>query len=216
MKQRLIQQVGRSARLKVINELKRSQGRSVGDLAERLHMSYMGVKGICSDLERRGLLDTWRQPQERGRPQILYRLTERAHDLFPTTSNELTLQLLAAAQRLFGPAAAEKLLLVIFKEKTEGYVERLKDPERMARAEALARLRDREGHMAEFSTRADGSCAIIEHHSPLLDVLRAFPIVAKLETEMFQRILGAVVRREEASGSGPFCVMYTIADAGGG
>ena len=69
-----------------MNELKRTQGLCVADLAVRLGMSYMGIKGVCLDLEKRGLLDTWRSPQPLGRPLMLYRLTERAHDLFPTTS----------------------------------------------------------------------------------------------------------------------------------
>src|SRR4051794_2788023 len=88
-------------------------------------MSYMGVKGICLDLHKRGLLDTWRQPQKLGRPLLLYRLTQRAHDLFPTTSNEMTIHLLEAAQKLYGPAAAEKLLLTLFQRQAEQYARRL-------------------------------------------------------------------------------------------
>ncbi len=90
-RQRLLETVGRSARLKVLNELKRTpHGLPVAELAERLGMSYMGVKDVCTDLQKRGLLDTWRQPQKLGRPHMLYRLTQRAHDLFPTASNAMT------------------------------------------------------------------------------------------------------------------------------
>src|SRR5258708_13489462 len=89
MKQRLLQQVGRSARLRVLNELKRTQGLCVADLAARMGMSYMGVKGGCLDLEKRGLLDTWRQPQKIGRPHLLYRLTHPPQHLFPTETNPL-------------------------------------------------------------------------------------------------------------------------------
>lgn len=208
MKQRLIQQVGRSARLKVINELKRTQGLAVGDLAERLHMSYMGVKGICLDLEKRGLLDTWRAPQATGRPQMLYRLTERAHDLFPTESNALTLEILEAAQRLFGPSAGEKLLLVAFQKRTAELAEQMKGETLAERAERLTALRDRAGCMA--SCEAGPPLRIVEHHSPILDVLRAFPIVARLETDLFQKLLGAPVRRDEETASGLFRATFTI------
>ena len=119
LKQRLIEQVGRSARLNVLNELKRTQGLPVADLATRLGMSYMGIKGLCIDLEKRGLVDTWRLPQKVGRPQMVYRLTQKAHDLFPTTSNAATIDLLEASQKLYGPAAPEKLLLLLFQKKTE-------------------------------------------------------------------------------------------------
>lgn len=207
MKQRLIEQVGRSARLKLMNELKRTQGLCVGDLATRLEMSYMGVKGICLDLQKRGLLDTWRQPQKVGRPHMLYRLTARAHDLFPTESNLLTIDLLEAAQRLFGAAAAEKLLLVVFQKATERYLSRIKAGALPARAERFAKLRDEEGYMTQF-VPGEGTNQIIEHHSPIMEVLRAFPIVARLETELFQRVLGVPVHREEKTASGLFQAVF--------
>jgi len=210
LKQRLIQQVGRSARLRVLNELKRTQGLCVADLAGRVGMSYMGVKGICLDLHKRGLLDTWRQPQKLGRPLLVYRLTQRAHDLFPTASNEMTIHLLEAAQKLYGAAAAEKLLLVVFQKRTEHYAARLKGDTLAERARWLARLRDHDGCMSESEQDESGALRIVEHHSPILDLLRAFPLVAKLETDMFQRLLGATIRREEAVASGLYRATFFI------
>ncbi len=212
MKQRLLQQVGRSARLRVLNELKRTQAMCVADLAARLGMSYMGVKGVCLDLQKRGLLDTWRSPQPIGRPQMLYRLTERAHDLFPATSNAMTSAVLVAARKLFGVTAAEKLLLIAFQEKSTDYASRLKGDTLAERAKWLARLRDHDGHMSECAAEDSGALRIIEHHSPILDLLREFPLIARLETEMFQRLLGASVRREETSVGGMFRAVFVIAE----
>ncbi len=212
MKQRLIEQVGRSARLRVLNELKRTQGLCVKDLAARLGMSYMGIKGICLDLEKRGLLDTWRSPRGVGRPQMLYRLTERAHDLFPTTSNAMTIDVLTAAQKLFGAAAAEKLLLVAFQTKSGDYAARLKGDTLAERAAALARLRDHDGYMSAFGEGKDGPPLIVEHHSPILDLLREFPLIARLEAEMFQRLLGVPVRREEACAGGLFRATFILGE----
>jgi predicted ArsR family transcriptional regulator len=195
----------------VLNELKRTQGLCVKDLAERVSMSYMGAKGVCLDLHKRGLLDTWRQPQKIGRPLLLYRLTQRAHDLFPTSSNETTIQLLAGAQKLYGPTAAEKLLLILFQKQTEDYATRLKGDTIAERAKWLTRLRDHDGYMSEFEQdEATGALTIVEHHSPILDLLRAFPIVARLETELFQRLLGTAIRREETTASALYRATFTI------
>jgi predicted ArsR family transcriptional regulator len=50
---------------------------------------------------------------------------------------------------------------------------------------------------------------IIEHHCPFLDVLRAYPLVAKLETDLFQRLLASPVRREELCAGGLIhCVFH--------
>jgi predicted ArsR family transcriptional regulator len=210
MKQRLLQQVGRSARLRVLNELKRTQGLCVADLADRIGMSYMGAKGICLDLEKRGLLDTWRQPQKIGRPHLLYRLTQRAHDLFPTESNALTIDTLEAARKLFGATAPDKLLLVVFQKKAEEYLTKLKGETPAERAKWLARLRDHDGYMAECETDETGAVRIVEHHSPVLDILRKFPLVAKLESDMFQRLVGTPVEREETSVSGLYCATFRL------
>jgi predicted ArsR family transcriptional regulator len=194
----------------VLNELKRTQGLCVADLAARVGMSYMGVKGVCLDLQKRGLLDTWRQPQKLGRPLLLYRLTQRAHDLFPTSSNEMTIHLLEAAQKLYGPAAAEKLLLTLFQKQTEQYAKRLNGDTSADRAKWLARLRDHDGYMSELETDESGALRIVEHHSPILDLLRAFPLVAKLEADLFQRLLGAAVQREESTASALYRATFTI------
>jgi len=230
MRQRLLETVGRSARLRVLNELKRSSaGLAVKEIAARLGMSYMGVKDLCVDLHQRGLLVTWRQPQRLGRPLMVYRLTDRAHELFPAASNALTLELLQVTQKIYGASAPEKLLLHVFHGRTERYKAQIRGDTLEKRAESLARLRDAEGCMCELITggnhgngnespganggggkTSDGGLAIVEHHSPLLDVLEAYPIVGKLEAEMFQAVLGVPVKREEERVAGLFRARFIL------
>src|SRR5213079_1238062 len=118
MNQRLIAEIGRTQRLEILNSLKRTRGLSVNELVEKMNMSYMGIKQHCLTLQRDGYLDTWRRPQKMGRPEMVYRLTRRTHELFPTDSNRFTLDLLKAAEDIYGPNAPEKLLYSVFKKKT--------------------------------------------------------------------------------------------------
>ena len=83
MNQRLLAEIGRTQRLEILNTLKRTEGLSVNELVAKMKMSYMGIKQHCLTLERDGYLDTWRRPQKMGRPEMVYRLTRRTHDLFP-------------------------------------------------------------------------------------------------------------------------------------
>jgi predicted ArsR family transcriptional regulator len=212
MNQKLIAEIGKSQRLQILNKLKRTQGLSVTELAGQIGMSYMGVKQHCIELHKGGYLDTWRHAKPVGRPEMLYRLTQRAHELFPTASNAMTIELLHASRQLYGPAAAEKLLFNVFQAKTADYLARIKGETLSARAAWLARQRDQEGYMAGIEE--DAGVRIVEHHSPVLDLLRAFPIVARLEAEMFQRVMKAGVRREENSVSGLFCCTYFIGPQG--
>ena len=118
MNQRLLSEIGRTQRLEILNSLKRTHGMSVNELVDKMKMSYMGIKQHCLTLQRDGYLDTWRRPQKMGRPEMVYRLTRRSHDLFPTDSNQFTLELLKSVRDIYGPNAPEKLLYNIFERKT--------------------------------------------------------------------------------------------------
>jgi predicted ArsR family transcriptional regulator len=74
----------------------------------------------------------------------------------------------------------------------------------------VRRLRDHDGYMAELEADESGALRIVEHHSPILDLLRAFPLVAKLEADLFQRVLRAPVHRDEATASGLYCATFHI------
>jgi predicted ArsR family transcriptional regulator len=211
MNQKLIAEIGKSQRLQILNQLKRTQGLSVKELAVLLNMSYMGIKQHCLELHKGGYLDVWRRPKlpgTLGRPEMLYRLTEKAHELFPSTSNQITIDLLESADKLYGSSAAEKLLFHVFQRKTALYTAKAKGEVIHDRARQLAKLRDQEGYMSGFI--AEGGPRITEHHTPMLDLLRAYPIVARLESEMFQRVLKTNVRREENSVSGLYECTFHI------
>jgi predicted ArsR family transcriptional regulator len=202
MNQRLISEIGRTQRLQIINSLKRTRGMSVNELVGRMNMSYMGIKQHCITLHRDGYLDTWRRPQKMGRPEMVYRLTRRSHDLFQADSHQFTLDLLKSAQEIYGPNAPEKLLYSIFKKKTAALKAKAKGDTLAERAKWLAHVRDGEGHMAQFLNGKDGGPSILECHSPILNLLERYPIIGRFEQDMFEGVLGTRVRREVTRNSG--------------
>ena len=59
------------------------------------------------------------------------------------------------------------------------------------RAKWLARVRDDEGYMSQFLTEEnEGGSQILECHSPILNLLERYPIIGRLEQDMFQAVLG--------------------------
>jgi predicted ArsR family transcriptional regulator len=202
MNQRLISEIGRTQRLEIINSLKRTRGMSVNELVERMSMSYMGIKQHCITLHRDGYLDTWRRPQRMGRPEMVYRLTRRSHDLFQADSNQFTLDLLKAAEEIYGPNAPEKLLYSIFKKKTAALNAKAKGDTVAERAKWLAHSRDGEGHMAQFINSKEGGPRILECHSPIMNLLEHYPIIGRFEQDMFEAVLGTRVRRQVIRNSG--------------
>jgi predicted ArsR family transcriptional regulator len=212
MNQRLISEIGRTQRLEIINSLKRTKGMSVNELVDRMNMSYMGIKQHCITLHRDGYLDTWRRPQKMGRPEMVYRLTRRSHDLFQADSHQLTLDLLKAAEQIYGPNAPEKLLYNVFKKKTAALKAKAKGDTVAERAKWLAHVRDGEGYMAQFVNDTDGEGPhILECHSPLMNLLDHYPILARFEQDMFEAVLGTRVRRKENRNSGQYECAFEFA-----
>src|SRR5438046_10429585 len=113
-------------------------------------MSYMCIKQHCLTLERDGYLDTWRRPQKMGRPEMVYRLTRRSHDLFQADSHQFTLDLLKSVQEIYGSNAPEKLLYNIFERTIAALKANAKEHTVADRAKWLGRFRNGEGYMAHF------------------------------------------------------------------
>ena len=209
MNQRLLSEIGRTQRLEIINSLKRTKGMSVNELVEKMGMSYMGIKQHCLTLQRDGYLDTWRRPQKMGRPEMVYRLTRRSHDLFPADSNQVTLELLSSVRDIYGANAPEKLLYNVFEKRTAELKAKVKGDTVAERAKWLAKQRDNEGYMAQFLPSDNGGPQILECHSPILNLLEKYPIISRFEQEMFEAVLGTKVRREETRTSGLYeCAFY--------
>ena len=108
------------------------------------------------------------------------------------------------------PAAAEKLLFLVFQRKTEGYLARVKAETVEERAAQFAAIREAEGCMA--GVEKDGAeLRIVEHHSPVADLLAAYPVLLnRLEQEMFGRVLRVPVKREQTVASGLYACVFRI------
>ena len=172
-------------------ELKRSRGLPVGEIATRLGMSYMGIKSQCLALEKNGHITARNQHCETGRPQLIYRLTAKGQRLFQKDDQRLAISLLNEARKLFGAAAAEKLLFLHFQNLTAEYLKQIPakaTPEE--RLTAVAALRDADGHMA----RIEAGC-LWESHVPLAGIFEAFPAAVAMEEIMISKVLGAAVTR---------------------
>jgi len=212
MNQRLLAEIGRTQRLEIINSLKRTRGMSVNELVEKMGMSYMGIKQHCLTLQRDGYLDTWRRPQRMGRPEMVYRLTRRSHDLFAADSNQFTLELLNSVRDIYGANGPEKLLYNVFEKRTAELKSKVKGDTIAERAKWLAKQRDNEGYMTQFLPADKDGPQILECHSPVFNLLEKYPIIARLEQDLFEAVLGTKVRREETRSSGLYeCAFYFAA-----
>ena len=64
-------------------------------------------------------------------------------------------------------------------------------------------------HFRDPGQAREGGPQILECHSPILNLLEQYPIVGRLEQDLFQLLLQTPVRREESRSSGLYeCCFY--------
>jgi len=165
---------------------------SVNELAEKMGMSYMGVKKHCLAMHKLKYLETWRRPVQVGRPEKIYRLTEKLDSLFPQIGNELSLMILESAVQLEANVA-EKLLFTFFRDQTEKLTKVVTGDSVQERAEKLASARNKMGYYSTCIYSEDGALSIEEYHNPLQPLFERYPTLARMESQMFEKLLGGAL-----------------------
>src|SRR5258708_17758944 len=82
-----ISELGRSQRLRIIHLLKKTRGLAVTEIANRLGLSYMGAKQHCAELEKQGVVDTWRLPKPGVRAELGLSVTPQAGVFSPDVTD---------------------------------------------------------------------------------------------------------------------------------
>lgn len=196
MRASLVLGAGKGPRLAVLESLRRFPGGlGVRELSAELGMSYMGVKAHCLALERSGHLISRRGPSSKGRPSLLYSLSESGRGLFEGSGQDLALGLLREASGLFGAAAPQKLLMMYFRSEAARYASLIRSEDPMQRVVEFVRIRDAEGRICSF---VEGSRPEVhECHDPLSDLRKPYPGIDAMEEAMVAEVLRMRLHRRQ-------------------
>ncbi len=170
--------------LATLAELKTSGGLAVSELSRRLDSSYMTIKQHCESLTKLGYLQRSRVPRtEIGRPEIFYRLSEKAETLFPSIPPAFTMGMLDQMRHMFGETAPEKLLFQYFQGQEEIWKARLfRGTTSLHKAELFSRIREQDGLFIRcIQEHETGGITLREFHHPLREVFEKFPRAITME-----------------------------------
>jgi predicted ArsR family transcriptional regulator len=200
------------AKRRLLERLKRSGPTTAGELAAGLDLTDVAVRQHLTALEEAGLVSQQTKPPEgRGRPAILWSLSEIAQQIFPDRHADLTLDLIEGVRESFGEEGLERLVKARARRQAETYRE-LAPPAGAPlrqRVEALARRRTAEGYMAEAVPEGRGAYLLIEHHCPICEAARSCTGLCQAELDVFRESLGddvSVERTQHLISGGERCV----------
>src|SRR5260370_4391464 len=101
---------GRSTRMEVLELLRRKGHASAETIASDLGVTANAVRQHLTNLERDGFVVSHPERRRRGRPSLLFSLTERADSVFPKRYGQLAPMVLQEVQAIAGPGALDEVV----------------------------------------------------------------------------------------------------------
>ena len=184
----------RTTKQEIMLYLKKNGKSDLQSISEALNITKMGVHKHITALEEIGYIERESKKASKGRPKVLFKLTESTRDhIFPNNYSELTNYFLNYIEENYGTRAVERALQDRNKEINIRYKKELRGDSLQERVHNLRALRDKEGYMAEQNKVSEESYEILEYNCPIFRIAEKYGFTCNLEREMFEELLNANV-----------------------
>jgi predicted ArsR family transcriptional regulator len=188
---------GRSTRMEILELLRRKGRSSAETIAGDLGVTANAVRQHLTNLERDGLVVSQPERSGRGRPSLLFRITERADAVFPKRYGQLATMVLQEVQDMGGPEALDDIFARVA-ARHAGAIE--KDFEGLgfeAKLQRVVAWIGRAGTLVEQSETTEGVRVTI-HNCPFRNTALKFPQVCTITPQLITRLTGAAVSQSDS------------------
>ncbi len=167
-------------------------------LSETLKVSPQAIRRHLKDLEGEELISYSSEQIGMGRPQHVYRLSDKGKELLRRevgdSYGKFTVSLLDTLTETVGRDQVSSILQKQWQRKAEEYQQHLAKGSLQQRVAMLVELRKAEGFMAEYypvenSDPKENKFIFLEHNCAISNVAESFPSVCGHELEMFAAVL---------------------------
>jgi len=188
---------GRSTRMEVLELLRRNGRCSAEAVARDLGLTTNAVRQHLTNLERDGLVHSHPERSGRGRPSLLFTLTERADSVFPKRYGQLATMVLQEVQEMGGPEALDEVFARVAARHATAIE---KDLQGLGFDERLHRVVSwigRAGTLIEQTETAE-SVKVTIHNCPFRNTALKFPQVCTITPQLISRLTGAAISQSDS------------------
>src|SRR5579864_8242182 len=188
---------GRSTRMEVLELIRRKGRASAETIASDLGVTPNAIRQHLTNLERDGFVVSHPERRARGRPSLLFSLTERADSVFPKRYGQLATMVLQEVQEIGGPDALDEIFARVAARHAsaiETDIEGLDFDEKLRRVVAWI---GRAGTLAEQSETTEGVKVTI-HNCPFRNTALKFPQVCTITPQLISRLVGTAVSQSDS------------------
>lgn len=217
-----LEHLGSDTKRALLDLMKRREEVSLEDAVAAVSRARSTLREHLTSLEADGLVASRAQQQGRGRPRLLYRLTEDGAALFPSRDGILLRELLDFLRR----TGREDLLEAFFarywddrRREVEHRMGSAAADDAAGRLEVLRRALGEQGFMPEIDAK-DDEVIIRECNCPFPEAIKATRLPCRLEARFFEQVLRQEARRVSYMPEGHAACAYVMPargpDADGG
>lgn len=176
--------------------LKKKGPQPLSVIADELEVTKEGARFHLIKLEKEGLVESRSEAKGRGRPKQIWSLTDEGNSRFPDAHADLTANLITMMRDTLGEEAVDQVISKHEKTMYSKYSEEIdEDAELETRIAQLARVRDKDGYMAEYEKDEEGFL-LIENHCPICTAAKTCQGFCRAELNIFKAVLGDDVNIE--------------------
>ena len=187
----------REAQKQILALLRKSDsGLSVEELCSGLKVTAMAVHRPLSALEENGFVVS--EPVHdgrRGRPLIVYRLTEAADDLFPKNYGPVLLEFLNELKSKEEINRIRNFFATRFDRIFRNHRSTMKGKDLPARVQAVSGILDQMNYMPDSKEAGRNEYVINLFNCPISKVAKAYPQICRCEQKSLSGLLDADVTR---------------------
>jgi predicted ArsR family transcriptional regulator len=188
---------GRSTRMEVLELLRRKGRSSAESIANDLGVTANAVRQHLTNLERDGLVVSQPERSGRGRPALLFGLTERADAVFPKRYGQLATMVLQEVQDMGGPEALDDVFARIAARHAAAIEPNLQGLDFDDKLRRVVSWIGRAGTLAEQTETPEGIKVTI-HNCPFRNTALKFPQVCTITPQLISRLTGAAISQAES------------------
>jgi predicted ArsR family transcriptional regulator len=197
-------------REKILLLLKKSGPLSIDSLSKELNITSMGIRQHLLSLERKGLIEYITKRRGIGRPAFLYRLTDKAEDLWPKTYDGFLLNLLKDVESHEGRDKVGEIFKWRGNRLLKDAKEALSDKKTFHdKVVGLTEFLESGGHIAELES-SNNHYTLQIFNCPIYRIAADYKEACQYDLQVFQELLGKDLTREGCIADGNPSCTYTI------
>jgi len=186
------------SREQLLKLIKKNGHSTLNEAVTQTGLSRTTLREHFTNFEFEGYLQRSSKREGRGRPELVFELTESGHDLFPSGDGVILRSLINYLQDQKKEDYLHSFFYDFWQKRTSEALHRLKSSQVDSLNEKVGILQDfleEQGFMPEINIKGPDTVIIEECNCPFRDTVKATQLPCRLEARFLQDVLSATLDR---------------------